>query len=86
MPFLDRDHAAGLVALEDPLEIVDGAVTEVAGVLDVERDGGRAPELVADVLALDRDVLPSLFEAVLDLLGQQAVQLELGQPDVAVFV
>jgi hypothetical protein len=39
---------------------------------------GRAPELVADVLALDRDVLPALFEAVLDLPGQQAVQLELG--------
>ena len=31
-------------------------------------------------------LLPSLPEAVLDLLGQQAVQLELGQPDVAVFV
>src|SRR5208282_2264780 len=79
-------HAAGLVAVQYPLEVVDGAVAEVAGVLDVERDGGRAPELVADVLALDRDLLPPLPEAVLDLLGQQAVQLELGQPDVAVLV
>jgi hypothetical protein len=48
--------------------------------------GGRAAELGADVLALDSDVLPSFPEAVLDLPGQQAVQLELGQPDVAVLV
>ena len=31
-------------------------------------------------------LLPALLEAVLDLLGQQAVQLEFGQPDVAVLV
>ena len=80
MPFLDRDHAAGLVARQYLLQVVDGAVAEVAGVLDVEGDGRRAPQLVADVLALDRDALPARLEAVLDLLRQQAVQLQLGQP------
>jgi hypothetical protein len=86
VPALDRDHAAGLVALQHPLQVFDGGIAEVASVLDVERDGRRAAELVADVLALNRDVLPSRPEAVLDLLGQQPVQLELGQPDVTVLV
>src|SRR6185437_5567824 len=64
-----RDHAAGIVAYQRPLQVVDGAVAQVAGVLDVKRDGRRAAQLVADVLALDRDVLPALLEAVLNQLG-----------------
>jgi len=39
------------------------------GVLDVVRDGGCAAKLVADVLALDRDLLPAVLEAFLDLLA-----------------
>src|SRR6185312_15212432 len=67
VPALDRDHAAGLVVRQYPLQVLDGAVAEVAGVLDGKRDRGRAAELIADVPALDCYALPSLPEAVLDL-------------------
>ena len=75
MPVLESDHAAGFAVLQHPLQVIDGPVAEVAGVLDVVRDGGRAADLVADVLALDGDLLPSRPEAILDLAGEQAVQL-----------
>src|SRR6266516_1603079 len=50
VPLLERDHPAPVVALLQPLQVVDRAVPEISRVLDVERDGRRAPQLVSDAL------------------------------------
>jgi hypothetical protein len=85
VPVLDRDHAAGLVAHQHTLQVVDGGVAQVTCVLDVERDGGRAAELVADVLALDRDAAPSRPEAVIRLLTSSTPTLRaVSKPKVGV--
>ena len=73
MSVLDRDHSAG-ITIGHLLQKFDGTIAEVTGVFDIEWDGRRAPQFVADVLALDRDILASLFKRVLDQPGQQAVQ------------
>src|SRR5437773_1193171 len=62
---LDRDHGPDLRSAlpVQATEVVDGAVPQVTRVFDVEGDRRGAPELVADVLRRDGDLLAALGEA-----------------------
>jgi hypothetical protein len=83
--FAGHPVRARLDVHQHALQVVDGGVAQITGVLDVERDGRRAAELIADVLALDRDAAPSRPEAVIRLLTSPAPTLRaVSKPKVGV--